>query len=66
MDRYQITLEYCDWEDCSQFTFTVYGRTINDAIYAAKSSLYLQVASEIMSLKSFLDLPDVVNTEIIH
>jgi hypothetical protein len=65
MDRYQITLEYCDWEDCSQFTFTVYGNTINEAIYAAKVSLYVQVAREIMSLHSFLDLPDVVNTEII-
>lgn len=43
MNTYKVILEYCDTLDCENYTYTVFGRNEDDALWAAKDELKREV-----------------------
>lgn len=43
MNTYKVILEYCDTLDCENYTYTVFGRNEDDALYAAREELNREV-----------------------
>lgn len=43
MNTYKVILEYCDTLDCENYTYTVFGRNEEDALWAAKDELNREV-----------------------
>lgn len=64
MNTYKVILEYCDTLDCENYTYTVFGRNEDDALWAAKEELN----REVNFAESMFDEPvecKVVNIEMI-